>query len=155
MGRPCAARPRLARLRPAAAGRPGPGGPAANVKIRAVRVRPGGTGLELVSRQAGGSERRLAADRVVAAAGTTPSPPDSAWTWTRSWAPPACLAPLIDPDDHSCGTVRPHGVDELTHPEPGSYAIGMKSYGRAPRLPARHRLRTGPLGGGRAGLPAR
>ncbi|MDA0645929.1 hypothetical protein [Nonomuraea ferruginea] len=55
-----------------------------------MRVRPGGTGLELVSRQAGGSERRLAADRVVAAAGTTPSPPDSAWTWTRSWAPPAC-----------------------------------------------------------------
>jgi thioredoxin reductase len=42
------------------------------------------------------------------------------------------LAPLIDPNEHSCGTVPPHGVDELGHPEPGYYAIGVKSYGRAP-----------------------
>jgi hypothetical protein len=42
------------------------------------------------------------------------------------------LAPLIDPNQHSCGTVPPHGVDELTHPEPGFYTIGAKSYGRAP-----------------------
>lgn len=43
------------------------------------------------------------------------------------------LAPLIDPNVHSCGTVPPHGVDELTHPaEPGFYIVGMKSYGRAP-----------------------
>ncbi|MFK4087975.1 FAD-dependent oxidoreductase [Kribbella sp. NPDC020789] len=42
------------------------------------------------------------------------------------------LAPLIDPNQHSCGTVPPHGVDELTHPEPAYYAIGAKSYGRAP-----------------------
>jgi thioredoxin reductase len=42
------------------------------------------------------------------------------------------LAPLIDPNKHSCGTVPPHGVDELGHPEPGYYAVGAKSYGRAP-----------------------
>ncbi len=42
------------------------------------------------------------------------------------------LAPLIDPNKHSCGTVPPHGVDELAHPEQGYYAIGAKSYGRAP-----------------------
>ncbi len=42
------------------------------------------------------------------------------------------LAPLIDPNEHSCGTVPPHGVDELTQPEPGLYVIGSKSYGRAP-----------------------
>ncbi|MEI8406471.1 MULTISPECIES: FAD-dependent oxidoreductase [unclassified Kribbella] len=42
------------------------------------------------------------------------------------------LAPLIDPNKHSCGTVPPHGVDELEHPEPGYYAVGAKSYGRAP-----------------------
>ncbi len=42
------------------------------------------------------------------------------------------LAPLIDPNEHSCGTVPPHGADELAHPEPGFYAIGVKSYGRAP-----------------------
>ncbi|MBF6211933.1 NAD(P)-binding domain-containing protein [Nocardia puris] len=45
---------------------------------------------------------------------------------------PAKLAPLIDPNAHSCGTVYPHGVKELTHPEPGVFLVGMKSYGRAP-----------------------
>lgn len=42
------------------------------------------------------------------------------------------LAPLIDPNQHSCGTVPPHGVDELSHPESGFYMVGAKSYGRAP-----------------------
>jgi hypothetical protein len=43
------------------------------------------------------------------------------------------LAPLIDPNLHSCGTVRPHGEAELRHPdEPGFYVAGMKAYGRAP-----------------------
>lgn len=42
------------------------------------------------------------------------------------------LAPLIDPNLHSCGTVRPHGVVELTQPERDFYIVGMKSYGRAP-----------------------
>ena len=45
---------------------------------------------------------------------------------------PRILAPLIDPNVHSCGTVRPHGVEELSHPESGFYVVGMKSYGRAP-----------------------
>ena len=45
---------------------------------------------------------------------------------------PPSLAPLIDPNHHSCGTVRPHGAAELAHPEPGFYIAGMKSYGRAP-----------------------
>ena len=45
---------------------------------------------------------------------------------------PAGLAPLIDPNLHSCGTVRPHGARELAQPEPGFYFAGMKSYGRAP-----------------------
>jgi thioredoxin reductase len=52
---------------------------------------------------------------------------------------PAKLAPLIDPNVHSCGTVPPHGVAELAHPEPGFYVVGMKSYGRAPTF----LLRTG------------
>lgn len=42
------------------------------------------------------------------------------------------LGPLIDPNVHSCGTVRPHGALELAHPEPDFYVIGSKSYGRAP-----------------------
>ncbi|WP_438353985.1 FAD-dependent oxidoreductase [Microbacterium sp. CJ88] len=45
---------------------------------------------------------------------------------------PRRLAPLIDPNVHSCGTVEPHGFRELTHPESGFFIVGMKSYGRAP-----------------------
>ena len=45
---------------------------------------------------------------------------------------PPMLSPLIDPNFHSCGTVPPHGVDELTQPEAGFYIVGSKSYGRAP-----------------------
>jgi thioredoxin reductase len=45
---------------------------------------------------------------------------------------PPMLAPLIDPNEHSCGTVRPHGARELAQPEAGFYFAGMKSYGRAP-----------------------
>jgi thioredoxin reductase len=77
----------------------------------------------------------LSADRIVAATGFRPDHGivgelrldlDPILGSTRA------LAPLIDPNVHSCGTVPPHGVDELTHPEPGYYAIGVKSYGRAP-----------------------
>jgi thioredoxin reductase len=55
----------------------------------------------------------------------------------RIWLDPALecppmLGPLIDPNLHSCGTVRPHGARELAQPEPGFYFAGMKSYGRAP-----------------------
>jgi hypothetical protein len=45
---------------------------------------------------------------------------------------PVRLAPLIDPNVHSCGTVYPHGFAELAHPETDFYVVGMKSYGRAP-----------------------
>ena len=37
---------------------------------------------------------------------------------------PVALAPLIDPNEHSCGTVRPHGARELAHDEPGFYLAG-------------------------------
>jgi NADPH-dependent 2,4-dienoyl-CoA reductase/sulfur reductase-like enzyme len=45
---------------------------------------------------------------------------------------PAALAPLIDPNLHSCGTVRPHGARELEQDDAGFYLAGIKSYGRAP-----------------------
>jgi thioredoxin reductase len=49
--------------------------------------------------------------------------------WLES---PKALGPEIDPNVHSCGSVPPHGYKELTHPEPGYFAVGVKSYGRAP-----------------------
>ena len=45
---------------------------------------------------------------------------------------PVALAPLIDPNEHSCGTVRPHGARVLVQDDPGFYLAGIKSYGRAP-----------------------
>ena len=45
---------------------------------------------------------------------------------------PRALAPLIDPNVHSCGTVPPHGAEELKQPDSNLFVIGMKSYGRAP-----------------------
>jgi thioredoxin reductase len=46
---------------------------------------------------------------------------------------PRVLGPLVTPEQHSCGTVAPHGWRELAHEtEPGFFIVGMKSYGRAP-----------------------
>ncbi|GGM18729.1 NAD(P)-binding protein [Promicromonospora citrea] len=45
---------------------------------------------------------------------------------------PRALAPLIDPNLHSCGTVPAHGERELAHPDDGFYLVGAKAYGRAP-----------------------
>lgn len=76
-------------------------------------------------------------DRIVASTG---SRPDVTLTrelrvkldpWIESTE---ALAPLIDPNVHSCGTVRPHGHRELEHPERNFYVIGAKSYGRAPNF---------------------
>ncbi|WP_433436889.1 FAD-dependent oxidoreductase [Nonomuraea sp. CA-141351] len=94
-----------------------------------------GEQVRVVSRDPSGAEQAIIADRIVAATGYRPDHSiaaelrldlDVILGSTRA------LAPLIDPNAHSCGTVPAHGVDELAHPESGYYAIGVKSYGRAP-----------------------
>jgi thioredoxin reductase len=45
---------------------------------------------------------------------------------------PVRVAPVIDPNIHSCGTATPTRAADLAHPEPGLFLVGMKSYGRAP-----------------------
>ncbi len=42
------------------------------------------------------------------------------------------LADIIDPEVAACGTVPPHGVSVLAHPEASYIIAGAKSYGRAP-----------------------
>jgi hypothetical protein len=82
----------------------------------------------------------MAIERIDQVIGATGARPDLSLTrelrvrldpWLESTD---ALAPLIDPNMHSCGTVRPHGHRELAHPEPGYYAVGAKSYGRAPNF---------------------
>ncbi|SEG75931.1 Pyridine nucleotide-disulphide oxidoreductase [Thermomonospora echinospora] len=80
-------------------------------------------------------ERVLAADVVVAATGFRPDLDmlrEVRVDLDPATEAPVKLAPLIDPNFHSCGTVPPHGERELAHPEQGFYLAGMKSYGRAP-----------------------
>ena len=45
---------------------------------------------------------------------------------------PVRIAAEIDPEHHSCGTVRATGARDLAHPEKDFYLVGAKSYGRAP-----------------------
>jgi hypothetical protein len=87
-------------------------------------------------------ERRLVVDEIVAATGFRPDLDllrELRLDLDDRVEAPRALAPLIDPNLHSCGSVPPHGVDELSHPDPGIYVVGMKSYGRAPTF----LLRTG------------
>jgi hypothetical protein len=79
--------------------------------------------------------RHVVVDELIVATGFRPD-----WSFLRELRlrldpaieAPVALAPLIDPNEHSCGTVRPHGARELAQDEPGLYLAGMKSYGRAP-----------------------
>lgn len=98
------------------------------------RIAAAGDGLAITGRQ-GGRLATVEADRMIVATGFRPDL--SFLREIRLGLDPAveatpALAPLIDPNLHSCGTVRPHGEAELRHPEAGFYIAGMKSYGRAP-----------------------
>ena len=87
-------------------------------------------------------DRRIAADEVIAATGFRPDLEllgELRLSLDDRVEAARALAPLIDPNVHSCGSVPPHGVDELSHPDSGVYMVGMKSYGRAPTF----LLRTG------------
>lgn len=82
-----------------------------------------------------GRDREVPADEIVVATGFRPDL--SMLRELRLTLDPwlessGTIGPLIDPNLHSCGTVRPHGAKELAHAEPGFFVIGMKSYGRAP-----------------------
>ncbi|KRE11936.1 flavoprotein [Bosea sp. Root381] len=91
--------------------------------------------LHLDGETAGGGHMIGPVDRVIACTGQRPD-----LSLTRElrveldpWLEGAReLGPMIDPNLHSCGSVPPHGHRELSHPEPGFYTAGIKSYGRAP-----------------------
>ncbi|GAA2905001.1 NAD(P)-binding domain-containing protein [Streptosporangium fragile] len=99
------------------------------------RLRQVDGSVEVISRDPSGQEQSVVADRIVAATGYRPD--HSIAAELRLDTDPIlgstrALAPLIDPNAHSCGTVPAHGEAELAHPEVGYYAVGVKSYGRAP-----------------------
>jgi len=103
--------------------------------FRTRHLEEGENGELKVSGFSGNATRTFSVDEIVVATGFRP---DLAMLRevrlnVDSWLEcPTALAPLIDPNLHSCGTVHPHGARELSHPEQGFYIVGMKSYGRAP-----------------------
>lgn len=112
------------------------GGLTFHAGLRIARIERQGDALSVLGVDAAGHEQRLdGIDQIICATGQRP---DLSITselrvkldpWLES---NEALGPLIDPNLHSCGTVRPHGHRELAHPEPGLYTAGVKSYGRAP-----------------------
>lgn len=102
--------------------------------FRVGSVESGPTGLT-VSGVLNGAEHRTEADRVVVATGFRSDLAmlrEVRLSLDSNLESVADLAPLIDPNIHSCGTVRPHGFRELSHPDEGFFILGAKSYGRAP-----------------------
>jgi hypothetical protein len=102
--------------------------------FRILEIARTGEGLRVIG-QADTGSRSILVDEIVVATGFRPDL--SFLREIRLALDPALesattLGPLIDPNVHSCGTVRPHGFAELAHPEKDFYIVGMKSYGRAP-----------------------
>jgi thioredoxin reductase len=103
--------------------------------FRVQRVERDGDGLAVVGLQHEKTVRVGGIDEIIAATGQRPdlSLGRELRLGLDPWLESAtALGPLIDPNQHSCGTVRPHGAKELAHPERDFYVIGAKSYGRAP-----------------------
>ena len=106
------------------------------VAVSALEPRTGADGDEVVVvATTPTGEQRLVVDVVAAATGFRPDLGmlrELRLDLDPGVEAPSRLAPMIDPEFHSCGTVPPHGADALAHPEAGFFIAGMKSYGRAP-----------------------
>lgn len=103
-------------------------------RTQAIRPAQDGAGLAVIGETPDG-ERAVIVDEIVCATGARPDL--APLRELRLQLDPViecapALAPLIDPNRHSCGTVAPHGEAELRQPERDFYIAGMKSYGRAP-----------------------
>jgi len=98
------------------------------------RLAPNGAGVAILGSRHGVPEE-VSADVVVNATGFRPNLDmlrEIRLDLDEVVEAPKQLAPLIDPNLHSCGTVEPHGFAELAQPEINFFIAGMKSYGRAP-----------------------
>ena len=102
---------------------------------RVVALETGAHGIKVLLQQPSGHGETVEVDGVIAATGQRPALDmlrEVRLDLDPATESPRVLAPLIDPNVHSCGTVRPHGHRELAQPEAGFYIAGIKSYGRAP-----------------------
>lgn len=103
--------------------------------FRVARIDRAPDGSLLVVGDHNGTEREVAVDEMIVATGFRPDfsfLSEIRLTFDPWLESSGSIGPLIDPNLHSCGTVRPHGAKELAHAEPNFFIAGMKSYGRAP-----------------------
>jgi thioredoxin reductase len=103
-------------------------------RFEIIRLEADGEGVAVYGNRIGGVER-IDVDIVVNATGFRPNLDmlrEIRLELDDIVEAPKRLAPLIDPNVHTCGTVEPHGFAELQQPEQNFFIAGMKSYGRAP-----------------------
>lgn len=111
------------------------GGLDLHMRSTVMRIDAIGAGLAVTLQQPTGAGETIEVDRIIVATGQRPDLDmlrELRLDLDAATESPRALAPLIDPNVHSCGTVRPHGHRELAQPEAGFYLAGIKSYGRAP-----------------------
>lgn len=93
-----------------------------------------GSGSLVVHGSAAEKQRSVSVDHIISATGVRPDFSLFGELWLELNPAFECakgIACLIDPTTHSCGSIKLHGANELTHPEPNFFMVGMKSYGRA------------------------
>lgn len=111
------------------------GGLELHMRTAVSRIDAAGQGLRVTLKQPSGATEVVEVDRIIVATGLRPDLEmlrEIRLDLDPATESPRVLAPMIDPNVHSCGTVRPHGHRELAQPETGFYLAGIKSYGRAP-----------------------
>lgn len=93
-------------------------------------------GVRVILRLEGGRSEEVVVDQIIAATGYRPDlslarelQVQTCWA-TEGTYPLA--ASLLGESGGDCLAVPAFGVDTLKHPEPGYFALGMKSYGRTP-----------------------
>src|SRR3546814_7035408 len=84
------------------------------------RIEAAGTALAVTLMQPDGTAEVVRVDRIIVATGLRPDLEmlrELRLDLDPATESPRVLAPLIDPNLHSCGTVRPHGHRELARSE--------------------------------------
>jgi len=122
----------------------------AGLRITELRQEGGKLLVEGVDRN-GDAKHIDGVDEIICATGQRPdlSPTSELRVKLDSWLESTeALGPLIDPNEHSCGTVRPHGHRELAHPRVGPLHGWREELRPCAHVPDGNGLRTGSLGGG-------
>src|SRR3546814_18130808 len=105
------------------------GGLELHMRSAVARIEAAGAGLAVTLMQPDGTAEVVRVDRIIVATGLRPDLEmlrELRLDLDPATESPRVLAPLIDPNLHSCGTVRPHGHRELAQPDTGFSIAGIQ-----------------------------